>query len=73
MELIYSSALTNISQLLNGTNLPNCACLPGCHWIGYNNVHTSSPLADSYKIKQKYLAGRSSAYFKSVLLFIQIN
>lgn len=66
MELIYSSALTNMSQLLNGTNLPKCTCLPGCHWIGYNKVHSSSPLANSYKIKQMYLAGRNTVYFKSV-------
>lgn len=64
MELKYGSGLMNISQLLNGTNVQNCTCLPGCHWIGYNKVQSSSPLANSYKIKQTFLAGRSSAYFK---------
>eukprot|EP00102_Acyrthosiphon_pisum_P019219 XP_016656429.1 PREDICTED: pickpocket protein 28-like [Acyrthosiphon pisum] len=64
IELRYSSPLMNMSQLLNGTYLPNCTCLPGCHWIGYNKVHSSSPLANSYKIKQTFLAGRTSTYFK---------
>lgn len=69
MELRYSSSLMNMSQLLNGTYFPNCTCLPGCHWIGYNKVHSSSPLANSYKIKQTYLAGRSSTYFKWEFIF----
>jgi len=66
MELRYSSTLMNTSEILNGTYLPSCTCLPGCHWIGYNKVQSSSPLANSYKIKQTYLVGRDSAYFKYV-------
>ncbi|XP_025415309.1 pickpocket protein 28 [Sipha flava] len=70
MELRYSSALMNMNKLLNGTHLPNCTCLPGCHWIGYNKVQSSSPLANSYKIKQTFLVGRNSAYFKKNMAVI---
>lgn len=64
MELRYSSDTMNMNSLLNGTYLPSCTCLPGCHWIGYNKVQSSTPLSIGYKIKETYLSGRNTTYFK---------
>lgn len=64
IELRYSSTPENLSQIVDGTHVPRCTCLPGCHWYGYNKVQSSSPLANSYKIKQTFLVGRNSTYFK---------